>query len=207
MAVPPERKVILWAGKLDDHKNWQGFLLAGRRLLDVRDDCELWMVGGETASDAVVLEMLDHARELRLMGRLRWLQRVAYDAMPMLYSVVAASGGITLSTSRDESFGMTVAESLACGCPAVAAAVGALPEILDGPLAVGLYPFFEVEGVVAAALPLLGGGTRRQSVVEAARQSILQHYDSRVAGPRYLEVVRRVIATVAASRGDRRDQP
>ncbi len=50
--------------------------------------------------------------------------------MPALLRSAAAAGGICLSTSRDESFGMSAAESLASGLRVVAPAVGALPEIV-----------------------------------------------------------------------------
>jgi glycosyltransferase involved in cell wall biosynthesis len=53
--------------------------------------------------------------------------------------MAAASGGCLLITSQNESFGMTAAEALACRCPVVASRVGALPDLLTGPLAQGLF--------------------------------------------------------------------
>lgn len=201
VAAVPRRKVLLWVGKLDEHKNWRGFLEGGRRLLDRRDDVELWMAGGETAQDAVAEELLDAARELRLVDRLRWLQRVEYRAMPTLYSLVAASGGLTVSTSCDESFGMTVAESLACGCPAVAAAVGALPEVLDGPLAAGLYPHFELDSLVATVERLLDDAAEWERMARLGRESIVERFGIESAGKAYFDAVRGVVDAVSAAAG------
>lgn len=206
IAAVPRRKVLLWVGKLDDHKNWRGFLEAGRRLLDRRDDFELWLAGGETAPNPVAEEMLDVACELRLLDRLRWLQRVEYRAMPTLYSLVSASGGLTVSTSCDESFGMTVAESLACGCPAVAAAVGALPEILAGPLAAGLYPFFEEDALVATVEKLLDDAAERSQMAQFGRESIVERFGIEAAGSAYFEALRGVIGALPPSSGNTIEQ-
>jgi glycosyltransferase involved in cell wall biosynthesis len=193
--------VLLWVGKLDDHKNWRGFLASARRLLDRRDDFDLWLAGGETAKDSVAEEMLDMARELKLLDRLRWLQRVEYRSMPVLYSLVAASGGLTVSTSCDESFGMTVAESLACGCPAAAAAVGALPEVLEGPLAAGLYPYFELDALVATLERLLDDEVERERMARLGRASIVERFGIETAGRAYFETVRRVVDAASAAAG------
>jgi glycosyltransferase involved in cell wall biosynthesis len=201
LSAVPQRKVLLWVGKLDDHKNWRGFLASGRRLLDRRDDFDLWLAGGETAKDSVAEEMLDMARELKLLDRLRWLQRVEYRSMPVLYSLVAASGGLTVSTSCDESFGMTVAESLACGCPAAAAAVGALPEVLEGPLAAGLYPYFDLDALVATLERLLDDEVERERMARLGRASIVERFGIETAGRAYFETVRRVVDAASAAAG------
>jgi glycosyltransferase involved in cell wall biosynthesis len=80
--------------------------------------------------------------------------------MPQLYSAVAASGGVSLVTSRDESFGMSVAESILCGCPVVATNVGAIPEICSDADALRLYELGDVDRAAALTLAAVERGRR-----------------------------------------------
>ena len=192
LGVEPERPIVLWIGKLDDHKNWRGFLDVGRLLVDRFPECELILAGGETAPEAVAGELFREAERRELAAHFRWLPRVEYGDMPRLYSLTAKSGGVTLSTSKDESFGMTVTESLACGCPAVAAEVGAIPEILDGELASGLYPFFDDEAAARAVCRLLGSPDERAEMARLGREKVHGHYGIEAAGRRYVELLRRI---------------
>ncbi len=146
-----ERPVCLWVGKLDDHKNWRGFielalgLRASGRLVD------FWLVGGETApadaKDALMAEVFRH----ELTPQLRWIDRVPQTEIAHVYSAVANSGGLMVVTSRNESFGMSVAEALLCGCPVVSTDVGAVGEVFADREALKLFPF----GDASTALGLI----------------------------------------------------
>ncbi len=198
--VVPQRKIVLWVGKLDDHKNWQGFLTAAEELHRRRQDCEFWMVGGETAPDSTALELFDRVREAGLSSRVRWLQRVEYSDMPRLYSLVAASGGVTVSTSQNESFGMTVIESLACSCPAIGARVGALPEVLVSEMGEVIYPFFDVSELVRTTERVLNRSPEEAAeYAKSGRRLVEDHYSIDKAGQRYLEV----LETICQSRPNR----
>ena len=183
--------VVLWVGKLDDHKNWRGFLEAAAAIAASRQDCSFWMVGGESAADGVALELLEEAGRLRLLQRLHWLPRIEYEQMPAVYSAVAASGGVCLSTSRDEAFGMSIVEAMACGCPAVAAAVGAIPEILEGRLSRNLYPFGNTERMVALSLQAMDG-VDRPSMAALGRKVAVSKYSIEQAGMNYRRLLDQV---------------
>lgn len=188
----PASKIVLWVGKLDDHKNWRGFLRLAQTVSKKRDDCEFWMAGGESATDDVVGQMFDLAGDFQLLDRLRWLPRVEYARMPLLYSLVRSSGGTSVSTSRNESFGMTIVESLACGCPVVAANVGAIPEILDGELSANLFPYDDTDRATCCLLRTLDDSECRQRFIEAGRSKVVATYGIEAAGEDYLKVLRKV---------------
>lgn len=194
VAPPSQRRLVAWVGKLDEHKNWRDFLTTAAQIAAQRDDCDFWLVGGETAADDTTRDMLRAAGRLGLMERLRWIQRVDYQAMPALYSLVAQSGGVLVSTSTDESFGMSVAEALACRCPVVAASVGALVEVLDGALEPCLYPLHDLEAAGAAIHRLLDDSDLRRRVTEEGRQRVCQRYSHRTVGKQYLDLVRQFLA-------------
>lgn len=122
---------VVWVGKLDAHKRW-------RTAVDLMDQLseepELGilpiLIGGFTAPAPEVMAISTRLATSAGLANAMWWPRVEYDLMPGLYSAVAAAGGVQLCTTNNESFGMAVAESVVRGCPVVAPAVGALPELL-----------------------------------------------------------------------------
>lgn len=63
-----------------------------------------------------------------VLDRMKRLRGVEHRIMPRLLDAVRDSGGVVVSTSRGESFGMAVAEAMARGC---AVAVPASPPLSD----------------------------------------------------------------------------
>ncbi|MGI6296565.1 MAG: glycosyltransferase family 4 protein [Armatimonadota bacterium] len=59
------------------------------------------------------------------------LRRKPWREMPKFYRDVRSSRGIVLSTSRLESFGLSLIEAGACGCPVVAPKVGGIGEVVQ----------------------------------------------------------------------------
>ena len=154
-ASRPARRICCWIGKLDIHKNWREFVDICRLVARERDDTEFWLVGGDTASRRIRRQLLSALSETGIMGRFRWIDRVEYDRMPNLFSVVAESGGVHVITSRDESFGMTALEAMFCRCPVVCSRVGALPELVK-PDETGLsYELGDVKTAAGCVLRLL----------------------------------------------------
>jgi len=137
--VPPAlgSAPIAWIGKLDGHKRWRAATDLLDRIAAARPGVTPLLVGGYTAPASEVAALTTKLATSAALGSARWLPRVDYDLMPALYSAIGANGGLTVSTTTDESFGMSVAEALVRGCPVIAPAVGALPEILPEE---ALYP-------------------------------------------------------------------
>jgi glycosyltransferase involved in cell wall biosynthesis len=130
---PPllDAKPVIWVGKLDGHKRWRTAV----DLIDLLSEtCDLSvmpvLVGGLTSPESEVQALTARLARSTGLSRGVWWPRVEYDRMPALYSAVGFNGGVHLCTSVNESFGMAVAESVVRGCPVVAPAVGALPELL-----------------------------------------------------------------------------
>lgn len=188
-----ERPVVAWVGKLDGHKNWELFLEAAASITERRPEVEYWLIGGETAPEETGLAMLHAADGLGVLHRLRWFPRVGYRAMRRVHGYVAASGGCALVTSRDESFGMSVAEALLSGCPVVASRVGALPELaVDRPY-LELYPLGDVERASEQVLGLLerGRGARARAALSADLPELRVRLAPSTVGPLYLETLTR----------------
>ena len=136
---PPslDARPVIWVGKLDSHKRWRTAVDLIDLLSEAPDVAVMPIfVGGLTAPESEVRALTARLGSSPGLARGVWWPGIEYDRMPALYSAVGANGGVHLCTSTNESFGMAVAESIVRGCPVVAPAVGALPELLPS---VALY--------------------------------------------------------------------
>ena len=110
-----------------------------------------------------------------------------------------ANASVTVQPSLYESFGLALAESLACGTPVVAAKSGALPELVDDPRIGSLFdvpigndgrPADNREGICRAILEAFELN-RDHDTPERCRHHV-SRYDWRVIGPEIERLCRRV---------------
>ncbi|MBL28853.1 MAG: hypothetical protein CMM50_15025 [Rhodospirillaceae bacterium] len=185
--------VVLWVGKIDDHKDWRSFLTLCYNLTSSGMAFDIWMVGGETCSPAVALDLLNFADSLNLLDRLRWIDRVEHDVMPEIYSAVSDSGGLSVATTHNESFGMSILEALCCGCPVVATEVGAIPEFKLGRNGsyLRLYALGDLQKAADHAADLLTEQTATAARVALAtdRDLFVERFGIKNATDRYLETL------------------
>ena len=90
-------------------------------------DVRLEVVGD--GDDVVPLQK--RAAERGVADLIDWRGRIDHDALPSYYR----RAGVTVlpSLTESESFGMALAEAMACGCPVVGSAVGGIPFVVrDG---------------------------------------------------------------------------
>jgi glycosyltransferase involved in cell wall biosynthesis len=126
-SAPP----ILWVGKISPDKNWDDGLDV-LRLLSARANFVPIVVTGGAAEPPAAMAFLNRVSTLGLLEQLSWIHNVPHAEMPNLFNAAAAAGGVMLSTSKFESFGLAALEAMSCGLPVVAAGVGGLTEIFHG---------------------------------------------------------------------------
>ncbi|SEK29761.1 glycosyltransferase family 4 protein [Nonomuraea pusilla] len=187
--VPPALGTapVAWIGKLDGHKRWRAAADLLDRIATARPGVTPLIVGGYTAPASEVAALTTKLATSPALGAARWLPRLDYDLMPGLYSAVAANGGLTVSTTTDESFGMSVAEALVRGCPVVAPAVGALPEILPEE---ALYPPGDWAGAAERALRGLADPDFRAALLSTA-EAVRERTHAEYALAAFREVLQR----------------
>lgn len=199
----PQWPVFAWVGKLDDHKNWRGFLEVASRISSQSSQAEFWLVGGETAPAAVEEEMIDELARRDLTSRARWLPRVEYGAMHRLYAAVRQSGGSVVATTIAESFGMSILEALLCGCPVVAPRVGGIPEIAPDKGYLRLYELGDAvnaaELAVEIATPEVGDPIRTQ--LHRDRTWLEGRFATEVVARRYRTILLDLVAGAAPRAG------
>jgi glycosyltransferase involved in cell wall biosynthesis len=174
--VSPRRPAVAWIGRLDDLKNWRGFVDLGSELLARGGEAELW-IAGRPVDAGTATHLLERARAAGVLGRLRWYRGLPHDRVPALLDAVRDSGGVLVSTSNGESFGMTVAEAMARGCAVAAPDRTPFTEFVThgetGVLFRADGSWREAADIVAA---LLADGPGRRSLGETARASILARH-------------------------------
>ena len=187
-------QIVAWIGRIDPLKNWQDFLKVADRLA-TRPDVEFWMVGGGGSAEEARTEFRKALTGTRVASRLRWWPLLNSGAMQRLYPTITASGGTVLLTTKNESFGFAALEAMASGCPLVAAAVGALPEIIEDGETGFLYPSGDVKAAASRVAELLDQPQLRERMGRRAAEVTRERFAPEKCLADFAEAVRKVVAT------------
>lgn len=119
------------------------------------------------------------ARRLHIQDRIHFLGKQAgvSDLLPL--------ADLMLMPSELESFGLAALESMACRVPAIATAVGGVPELIEDRINGRLFAVGDVEGMARASIELLSDGDRYESMATAARQTAQQRFCASHIIPQY----------------------
>jgi glycosyltransferase involved in cell wall biosynthesis len=173
--APPPRPVVAWIGRLDEQKNWQDFVriagLLGRRGIEA----EAWILGKPIEADGAV-RLLERAREEGALGRLRWFGTLPHGRIPAFLDAVRDSGGVLVSTSRGESFGLTVAEAMARCCAVAAPDQGPFTEFVEDGVTGSLFMPGSAESAADRIGDLLASADLRARLGQRAREAILARF-------------------------------
>ncbi|HEX9944069.1 MAG TPA: glycosyltransferase family 4 protein, partial [Thermoanaerobaculia bacterium] len=173
--APPPRPVVAWIGRLDEQKNWQDFVriagLLGRRGIV----SEAWIIGKPIEADGTV-QLLERARAEGALGRLRWFGALPHGRIPAFLDAVRDSGGVVVSTSRGESFGLTVAEAMARRCAVVAPDQGPFTEFVEEGVTGSLFAPGSVESAASRTGELLARADLRERLGRQAREAVLARF-------------------------------
>lgn len=120
-------RTILYVGTLEPRKNITTLLEAFSRLIDNPDFADVTLlIGG--SKGWYYNEIFATAERLGLSarGRVRWLDRVPDEDLPLWYNIA----NVCAYPSLYEGFGLPPLEAMACGTPVVASNTSALPEVV-----------------------------------------------------------------------------
>ncbi len=174
----PSRPLVAWIGRLDEHKNWRGFLELGHSLVKRGAKIELLVVA-RPGEDATADDLFSLAKKMGVLPILRWIRGVPHQRIPTLLDVIRASGGLAVCTSRAESFGLAVAEAMARGCCPVAPDMGPFTEFIENGTSGILFPETDYEQAATSVLEVLNAPKRVEKLGAAARQSVLGRFSRR----------------------------
>jgi glycosyltransferase involved in cell wall biosynthesis len=124
LGVPTDAKVILSVGHLTANKGVLFLIRALKKLLDAEPARNMLLLiagGGEYRR-----ELEREVAALELGEQVRFLGPVAHDRLYVCYS----AADVSCLLSEMEGWPNVILESIACGTPVVATAVGGVPEII-----------------------------------------------------------------------------
>jgi glycosyltransferase involved in cell wall biosynthesis len=173
--APPRRPVLAWVGRLDEHKNWKGFVeIAG--ILTARGvAAEAWIAGRPVEPERSA-ELLARAREAAVLDKLRWFRGLPHERIPAFFDAVRDSGGVAVTTSRGESFGMTIVEAMARRCVVLVPETGPFTDfVVDGESG-GLYRPGSMKAAADRLQVLLGDANLRQECGRRGREVVLERF-------------------------------
>ena len=179
---------LVWIGKIDDHKNWRLAMEISSMLNIDGIKHELWIIGGHTANQNTTEEFFSTAEELGIIEGLKWFDKIKHDEMPNMLRSAIRRGGIGLVTSKGESFGMSILESLLAGLPVICSNTGAIPELCQNR---EYMPIFDLEDKHKAkneVAGLIGEWVKNDEfleMVEKETERLAERYSSEDIGERY----------------------
>jgi len=176
----PPNPVIAWIGRLDELKNWKEFVDIAGLLRKDTEDLEFWIVG-RSGGQEISQDVYKRAQRSGILDRLKWYRGIPYAHMPTLLDAVRTSGGVVISTSKGDSFGMTVAEAMARACAVVVPSEGPFGGFVKDGIHGYVYRLGKVGDGASKIKLLLGDDGHRMSFGLKGREDILKQYGASVA--------------------------
>ncbi|HEX4963661.1 MAG TPA: glycosyltransferase family 4 protein [Thermoanaerobaculia bacterium] len=173
--VPPRRPVLAWIGRLDEHKNWKGFLEIAGALAGSGIAVQTWLAGRPVEAGQAA-ELLARARAVGVLGRLRWFRGLPHERIPAFLDAVRDSGGVAVTTSRGESFGMTVVEAMARRCAVLVPNMGPFTDFVTEGVSGSLYRPGSTRDAAARLTALLGDTRLREECGRRAREVVRERF-------------------------------
>ncbi|MBE9190507.1 glycosyltransferase family 4 protein [Gloeocapsopsis crepidinum LEGE 06123] len=134
LGIPPDAFVVLYAGRITRPKNIEMLIAAFARLGFKPDQARLLITGtsfsfsyNPIAGDVYQQELIDLCQTLGISDRVHWLGK--RTDVPEMFRAADVS---VLPSMLPETFGRVIAESMACGTPAIGLRYGGIPEVISG---------------------------------------------------------------------------
>lgn len=178
---------ILCVGRLDDPRKHIELLLEAYARLpaEVRDRAKLVLAGSANPPPT----FWQRVTTLSLGQRVSFIERPDADALLSLYQ----HANVFVLPSDEEGFGMVVIEAMACGVPVVATRCGGPDGIITDGVDGYLVSRDDATAMSARLAELLQNPVRNAAMGTAARATVEQRHDERVAGAVFIDVWDRLL--------------
>lgn len=188
--ISKECPIILWVGRIDMHKNWRLFLQIASLLKKYNEKFQFWVVGGLKSDAKELSRFEEQIYTLDLEANVKWIPQVEYAKMKNIYRYAAFSNGCYISTSNNESFGMTVIEAMHEQCPVVVNAVGALTELVDEGRGLCLQKMDEVENVKKIVEFI--NSPQKSEIIRRAYEYVEMNYSLNVISEKFEKILNEI---------------
>ena len=172
--LPAESLLVGTVGELTRLKGQADFLKAAAEVASHFPQTYFIVAGADNSQDQANSEMVDELIEtLKLSDRVRkveWIEDVA-----QLYCAL----DVFVSASHTESFGLAIAEAMACATAVVATATGGAKEVIQSNETGELVAVGDIEDLASTVDELLGNKEERTRLGQAAQRSIGERFTLR----------------------------
>jgi len=129
VGLPEGGPVLLFVGRIQPLKGAHVAVETLAQLRGIGLDASLVVIGGPSGDEgeATLRDLHERAKALRIAPHVYFRPPQAHELLSSYYR----AADVTVVPSRSESFGLVALESLACGTPVVASAVGGLTTLVD----------------------------------------------------------------------------
>jgi glycosyltransferase involved in cell wall biosynthesis len=165
---------VLYVGRVERTSRWKGLRVLVDSLVRLRrlvPQVRLDVVGdGDDVGD-----LKARAERLGVGDCIDWHGKVDHSELPRFYR----RAGVTVlpSLTESESFGMTLVEAMASGCPVVGSAVGGIPFVIRDGVDGLLVPPGDATALAAALADVLTDRDRAAALGKAGREAALSRWD------------------------------
>jgi glycosyltransferase involved in cell wall biosynthesis len=177
--VAPDEKLIVQIGRLAKSKR-NALLLKAVAHLTTGIAARVVFVGDGEERAALAA----YARELKIDGR------VIFAGYRRNAPAIMAAADVLAITSDKEGLPIVILEAMAVGCPIIATAVGAIPQVLSQESA-WIVPVDDETALVHALREALSNTSAATDRAAEAKSVFLGFYERDVMGQRYLELYER----------------
>lgn len=189
--LPGNKKIIGWIGRVDKRKNWPMLLEVAKKIKEMREDIEIWLIGG--AQSVQRDEFAARWQEEELTDIIKWFPVIPYQQMPHVYAKIRESGGCTLATTKSESFGNTFIESMACGVPVVASNMRPVTELVKQGETGMLYRGQNVDDAIKCLFQILDDSESYEEMSSACVTHVRQSFSIEKIAGHYIELIKHII--------------
>ncbi|MEW6239051.1 MAG: N-acetyl-alpha-D-glucosaminyl L-malate synthase BshA [Candidatus Omnitrophota bacterium] len=129
----------------------------------------------------------------QLIDRLGLREKVEFRGAQTDVAATLQEADLLISASQTESFGMTIAEAMACEVPVVATRVGGVPEVVEDGVTGLLAPAGCIQGLTEAAIRILATPGLKERMGKAGRRRILEHFQVDSITSQYEDLYERIL--------------
>jgi glycosyltransferase involved in cell wall biosynthesis len=180
-----------WVGRIEENKNWRGFLQFAHELIKHKSDVQLWMFKDaalSSHSERKVFQSL--VQQLNLSDRLKTYSNVPHKQMADYYSRISDSGGFLCSTSDTEGFGYAIVEAMCCNCPVLTTDSDGVKNFIIHNKTGKFFSFNNLSGGVQEAVDLIDNKGIRQRIIEQALEHIKINFNPQQYAENFIMMLR-----------------
>ncbi len=190
LGLKPDGRDVIILGALAPHKGHACFLRMAERVLRRVPKARFHIVGSaKTGSEIYAKELEQLARNLGISGQTRFWgfvnDKQARDLLRM--------SDLFVLPSKEEGFGLSVAEAQACQVPVLTSAIRPLDEVVDDSRTGYLIPPEDHEQFAHRAIELLESEDTRRKMGEAGRSWVLSRFSGRAHVDRIMSLYQEIL--------------